>query len=73
MSEKEFLANFKAAIDWQQSKLSDHECVTSLKLEANLPEPYWAADAKFSHCRRAIVDGRRQESVDAPSIRPAIC
>ena len=68
MSEKEFLAYLKVAIDGQLSKFSDHECVTSLKLKANLPEPYWAADAKFSHCRRAIVDGHRQESVDAPSI-----
>lgn len=32
MSEKEFLIHLKAAINWQLSRFSDHECATSLKL-----------------------------------------
>lgn len=67
LSEKEFLAFVKAAIEGEFSN-SECECTTSLKLEPNTPEPYWAADARFAHCRRAILNDSRGDATSAPGI-----
>ena len=65
LNEAEFLAFINCAI---RGKFSNHECITSVHLNSDAVQPFWAPEARFSHCRRAAIDGRRRDMSDAPVI-----
>lgn len=55
LTEREFLALLRAAIENQRS---DPDIYTSPVLAATAQQPYWASDAKFAHLRRAALAGQ---------------
>lgn len=65
LTEREFLALFRAAIENQHS---DPEIYTSLALSSatsGTAQPYWASDAKFAALRRATLTGQDGEHMVA--------
>lgn len=55
LNEQDVLALINASIRGQLASTSGHECLTGLELKPGKTDGvYWALDAKFSHCRRAI-------------------
>lgn len=68
LTEKEFLGFVQAAIEGQVSESANHECVTSLKLTPESLGIYWAAEAKFSHCRRVAALEQQGENFDGSTL-----
>ena len=64
LNEHDVLALINASIKGQLAATADHECLTGLQLKPGRTDGvYWAPDAKFSHCRRAIYgDGHDPSS-----------
>ena len=55
LNERDVLALINASIRGQLAATGGHECLTGLQLKPGRTDGvYWAPDAKFSHCRRAI-------------------
>ena len=73
LNERDVLALINASIRGQLASTSDHECLTGFQLKPGETDGlFWASDARFSHCRRAIHgDGHDPSSSskvsDAPS------
>ena len=67
LTEHDVLALINASIQGQLAKTADHECLTGLQLKPGRTDGvYWAPDAKFSHCRRAI-SGDGHDPSSSPS------
>ena len=64
LNEQDVLALINASIQGQLASTSGPECLTGLELKPRRTDGlYWALDAKFSHCRRAIYsDGHDQST-----------
>ena len=72
--ERDVLALVNASIRGQLAATGGPECLTGLQLKAGRTDGvYWAPDAKFSHCRRAIYgDGDDpSSSTSTPKISDA--
>lgn len=69
LTEHDVLALINASIQGQLAKTADHECLIGLQLKPGRTDGvYWAPDAKFSHCRRAICgDGHDPSSQSSPT------
>ncbi len=68
LSEQDVLALINASIQGQIASTSDHECLTGLQLKpGKIDGAFWAPDAKFSHCRRAIYNTGHDSSTANPS------
>ena len=74
LSERDVLALINASIRGQLVATGGHECLTGLQLKPGRTDGvYWAPDAKFSHCRRAILgDGYDPSSSSSTSQTPDV-
>ena len=70
LNERDVLTLINASIRGQLAATSGHECLTGLQLKPGRTDGvYWAPDAKFSHCRRAIYgDGDDPSSTSKTSV-----
>ena len=68
LTEAELLAFVNTAIRGQISKYSNHETITSVHLDSDTPQPFWAPEARFSHCRRMAISGQLKKTSDAPTV-----
>ena len=68
LNERDVLALINASIRGQLASTSGHECLTGLQLKPGKTDGvYWAPDAKFSHCRRAIYGDDGHDPSSSPS------
>ena len=70
LNERDVLALVNASIRGQLAATSGHECLTGMQLKPGRTDGvYWAPDAKFSHCQRAIYgDGDDPSSTSKTSV-----
>ncbi len=68
LNEQDVLALINASIQGQLTSTGGPECLTSLSLKpGGIDGVYWAPDAKFSHCRRAIYSDDHDQSTSKTS------
>ena len=61
LTEREFLAFLRAAIETQYSDPEIYTCPELSSASSRAGHPYWAYDAKFAHLRRATLAGQDVE------------
>lgn len=68
LNEQDVLALINASIQGQLASSGGPECLTGLELKPGKTDGvYWAPDAKFSHCRRAIYSDGHDQSASKTS------
>lgn len=65
LTEREFLAFLRAAIENQHSDPEIYTCLAPNSASSGIAQPYWASDAKFAHLRRATLAGPDEEHMVA--------
>ena len=64
LTEREFLAFLRAAIENQHSEPEIYTCAELGRGSSAAAHPYWASDAKFAHLRRATLAGQDGEPIE---------
>lgn len=71
LTEPEFLAFLRAAIENQHSRPEIYTCPELGAASSGAAQPYWASDAKFAHLRRAaLVDQEGEPAVADQALQP---
>ena len=64
LTEREFLAFLRAAIENQRSEPEIYTCAELGSGSSGAAHPYWASDAKFAHLRRATLASNDGEPIE---------